>query len=675
MNKRAVAILIGVATLAVSLFWTSCVPPQEEEVLTDIQFSFEDTLIQRIVRLQDLRQAAELYPILYHPNPTYRYLAARAFASFHDSSTVDSLARLLKDPIPEVREMAAFALGQTYDEAAVPHLIGGFMREDTAMRFANAHRAILEAVGKCGNETHLEQISSVSTYTARDTALLEGQALAIYRFGLREITNPAATQLMVKRVAPGTYPTSVALVAAHYLARIPAQLDSADTAPLVRAFERTTNAEVRMALALAVGKTKQTNALTSLIGQFQRERDYRVKCNILRALSNFSYESCRTLATEALRDGNEHVSRSAAQYLLNHSTSEDAAQWWRFAKDSLPTPIQVELYRVANRHLPAYRIEFRDAINYELRTRYAKTTNAYQQAAIVAALGEFPWNYRFLFQEFRTNTNPVVKTAIVEAIQAISDRRDFNAYFGLSAKRVTKEFAQFFTEAISTQAPGPVAVAAVALRSEAHDYRPAFDSTTVLKSVMGQLKLPDMIESYNELGQTLVHLGDTTAFQPIRPEHNHPIDWKLLARIGDTPRMRVKTNKGDFVLELWPMEAPGSVANLVALSGDGFFKDKVFHRVVANFVVQGGSPTGDAYGSLDFSIRSELTPTRFDMTGGLGMASAGLDTEGTQFFVTHSPTPHLDGKYSLFGRVVEGMEVVHRIQVGDRILSTSLLPK
>lgn len=656
-------------------FWSACVPPQEEVILTDINISLDDTLFQRIIRLQDARQAEELYPMLYHPNPSYRYLAARAFASFRDSTTIDSLARLLKDPVPEVREMTAFALGQTYDEAAVPHLIGGFMREDTAMRFANAHRAILEAVGKCGNETHLSQISSVSTYTAKDTALLEGQALAIYRFGLRQITTPAATQLMIDRVAQNAYPTSVALLAAHYLARIPVALDSVMALPLIRAFERNDNVDIRMALAVAVGKTRQTNALTSLIGQYQRERDYRVKSNILRALSNFSYESGRTLATEALRDANEHVARSATQYLLAHSTSEDAAQWWRFAKDSLPKPIQLELYRVANRHLPAYRIEFRDAINYELRNRYAKTTNVYEQAAIVAALGEFPWNYRYLFREFQVNASPVVKTAIVEAIQGISDRNDFNTYFGLSAKRVTKEFAAFFTEAIVSKAPGPVAVAAQALRSDKHDYRPAFDSITVLKNAMGQLKLPAMIESYNELGQTLVHLGDTASFTPIRPDYNHPIDWKLLARIGPTPKMRVKTNRGDFVLELFPTAAPGSVANLVALSSEGFFKNKVFHRVVPNFVIQGGSPTGDAYGSLDYSIRSELSPLRFDEAGYLGMASAGADTEGTQFFITHSPTPHLDGKYSLFGKVLEGMDVVHAIQVGDRILETVLLPK
>ena len=126
------------------------------------------------------------------------------------------------------------------------------------------------------------------------------------------------------------------------------------------------------------------------------------------------------------------------------------------------------------------------------------------------------------------------------------------------------------------------------------------------------------------------------------------------------------------MLQLWPTVAPGSVANIMDLAQTGFLNDKAFHRVVPNFVIQGGSPTGDAYGSLDYSIRSEFSDLHYDEEGLLGMASAGPDTEGPQFFITHSPTLHLDGRYTLFGKVSKGMDVVHSIQVGDRILEASL---
>jgi cyclophilin family peptidyl-prolyl cis-trans isomerase len=94
--------------------------------------------------------------------------------------------------------------------------------------------------------------------------------------------------------------------------------------------------------------------------------------------------------------------------------------------------------------------------------------------------------------------------------------------------------------------------------------------------------------------------------------------------------------------------------------------------VVPNFVIQGGCNRGDGWGSEDYSIRSEFSMRRYT-EGSVGMASAGKDTEGTQWFITHSPTPHLDGRYTIFAVVEEGMDVVHKIEVGDLIEKVELM--
>ena len=86
-----------------------------------------------------------------------------------------------------------------------------------------------------------------------------------------------------------------------------------------------------------------------------------------------------------------------------------------------------------------------------------------------------------------------------------------------------------------------------------------------------------------------------------------------------------------------------------------------------NFVIQGGGTRGDGWGLLDYSIRTEVPMMYYDRGGFVGMASAGKDTEGTQWFITHSPTPHLDGRYSIFAKVVEGMDIVHKLTIGDEI--------
>ena len=142
--------------------------------------------------------------------------------------------------------------------------------------------------------------------------------------------------------------------------------------------------------------------------------------------------------------------------------------------------------------------------------------------------------------------------------------------------------------------------------------------------------------------------------------------------ISKDQRAKIKTLKGDIIIHLLVEDAPGSVVNFVQLSTGKYFDLKTFHRVVPNFVIQGGCNRGDGWGSEDYSIRSEFTRVRYK-EGSVGMASAGKDTEGTQWFITHSPTPHLDGHYTIFAEVVSGMEVVHDIQVGDLIESIELI--
>lgn len=678
METRKYAQIGLLSCLLGLLFWGgACVPPEPEEIITTVELNPADSMFQRISDLQDLRQSEDLYPMLEHANPAYRYLAARAIGSIQEEAAIDSLGRLLFDPVEEVREMAAFALGQIGNPDALPLLIRGFNGQDSISEKKHypSRRAILEAVGKCGDLATLDQISKVTTYTAADTALVEGQAWSIYRFGLRDITSEAGTERMLAFLEPGAFPQTVQLVAANYLARMRVNLDSTVTPALVQAFENSNNADVQMALAIAVGKTQDSEGLTALMAQYQRANDYRVKCNILRALSNYPYESCRTLVVEALRDGNEHVARRAAQYLLENSSPDDAEQWWRFAKDSLPTPIHLELYRVANRHLPAYRTEYRDAINSELRQRFVRERSSYRKASVLRALGEFPWNYRFIYRNGQQTEDLVVRTAVYECLQQIGERQDFARFFGQSSRRVTQELANYFMQAVRSAEPGAVAIGAQALRSEARDYRPYIevDSISVLTRILNELELPAMTESYNELAQTIAYLQGVEAQEPDEPKFNHPIDWKLLNSKGAQPRLRLETDKGSVVLRLWPTVAPGSVANLMDLAQTGFLDDKAFHRVVPNFVIQGGSPSGDAYGSLDYSIRSEFSDIHYDQEGLLGMASAGPDTEGTQFFVTHSPTIHLDGRYTVFGRVLEGMDVIHAIQVGDRIRSAEVV--
>jgi cyclophilin family peptidyl-prolyl cis-trans isomerase len=124
-------------------------------------------------------------------------------------------------------------------------------------------------------------------------------------------------------------------------------------------------------------------------------------------------------------------------------------------------------------------------------------------------------------------------------------------------------------------------------------------------------------------------------------------------------------------LKLFATEAPLTVYNIVSLAEHGYFDGQRFHRVVPNFVVQGGDPRGDGNGGPGYAIRDELTRRRYGR-GTLGMALSGPNTGGSQFFVTHSSQPHLDGGYTVFGELVEGGDVLDRIIQGDRIVRVTV---
>ena len=157
--------------------------------------------------------------------------------------------------------------------------------------------------------------------------------------------------------------------------------------------------------------------------------------------------------------------------------------------------------------------------------------------------------------------------------------------------------------------------------------------------------------------------------QAIRPAPGAPIAAYESPELVDpkvSPHAFIETAKGTIELELWVLDAPQTAQNFIALARKGFFNGLQIHRVVPNFVVQGGDPRGDGSGGPGYSIRDELNDRPY-LRGTVGMALSGPDTGGSQFFITHSPQPHLDAKYTVFGRVVSGMEIVDRIQQLDVI--------
>ena len=133
----------------------------------------------------------------------------------------------------------------------------------------------------------------------------------------------------------------------------------------------------------------------------------------------------------------------------------------------------------------------------------------------------------------------------------------------------------------------------------------------------------------------------------------------------------IETEKGDLVLELFASDVPVTVNNFVFLARDGFYNGTTFHRVIPDFMAQGGDPTGTGTGTPGYSFADEFTE-HTHVTGALSMANSGPNTNGCQFFITYTPQPHLDGKHTVFGQLIEGTDVLEKIEQGDTIIRITI---
>lgn len=135
----------------------------------------------------------------------------------------------------------------------------------------------------------------------------------------------------------------------------------------------------------------------------------------------------------------------------------------------------------------------------------------------------------------------------------------------------------------------------------------------------------------------------------------------------------IETPRGSIVIELYTQHAPKTVNNFVFLAKEGYYDGLLFHRVISDFMIQGGDPTGTGRGGPGYKFEDETkgNPNKHG-TGSLSMANAGPNTNGSQFFITHAPQPHLDGKHTVFGKVVEGQKVVDAIRQGDAMTKVTI---
>lgn len=173
--------------------------------------------------------------------------------------------------------------------------------------------------------------------------------------------------------------------------------------------------------------------------------------------------------------------------------------------------------------------------------------------------------------------------------------------------------------------------------------------------------------------------SNTPGTPPKRKTYSAPPPMKI--DTGKQYTATIETKKGKLILELFAEDVPVTVNNFVFLAREGFYDGVVFHRIIPNFMAQGGDPTGTGMGGPGYSFTDEFTRDASGVlnhkhgTGSLSMANAGPNTNGSQFFITYAPQPHLDGKHTVFGQLLVGMDVLKNLQNGDVMTRVTIQEK
>ncbi|UII22583.1 peptidylprolyl isomerase [Fulvivirga ligni] len=612
---------------------------------------FSDSVIAQIYDLGDKRDTEALLGYFDNENAEYRAKAAELFGSVQDSMAIPKLGLMLNDDSPKVRKAAAYALGQSYDSSAVRFLAEALSTEDSLL----VRREIFEAMGKVVTQPQIELLYKRNI----EEGDKEGLAWGIYRAGLRNVYDGVTTEWAVNLLdSSNNYETR--LGAAHYLARTRDLELAKYKKQLISAATTDTAPNVRMAIVQALRNLSPSSDISDLVTEIiMSKADYRVKINALRTLGQYDYEAIQKAAYNALKDDNVNVAVTAASLIDQKADSTDEVYITEEALKAVNPRVKAALLGTALKITDS-----KDEIFRQIKEQYENSDDPYFKADLLTALSSYLKAYEFIITKTFDANHPAVSTAGISALVSLRYSQDF-------PDELQPAFADIFKQSMESGDIAMVAIVSPVLIDSTLHFKEAYDSIQFLYTAKSKLSLPKDNEALQVLNKTIAYFEGKEELPETKNEFNHPIDWGFVKNIPQNQEVVVKTEKGDITMRMLVNEAPGSVANFIQLAEKGYFNGKNFHRVVPNFVVQGGCNRGDGYGGEDYSIRSEFANLRYQ-DGSVGMASAGKDTEGTQWFITHSPTPHLDGRYTIFAQVTEGMDVVHQIEVGDLIQSVEV---
>jgi len=668
--------------LCAALLAAACAPAAPVAPLPLPLDSAEVEMVGALIEAEDRRgdPGAAIAAGLSHSHPAVRRQAALGAGRLREAEHAPALVALLADPDTAVAATAAFALGRLGDTSVVEAL-AGTLDPGVASARPTVAKESLSALGRLGTErgrsATVALLRESAGRTAADREVAGAALLALWRFN--EPVDPSDVRRWLN-----DRDAEIRWRAAYALARRPNPAATGDllqavddVEPLVR-FLALRGLTASLADSAGISRQASRRAVTDALS----DDDLRVRVQAARTLGSYGAEGVGPLALVA-HDPEPHVVIAVAEG-LGRAGSPDAERALIDLLDHGELQVRTTAFESLVALSPRQARERAEAL--------AGSDDWRERAAVARALASIEnqtGGPRQLSEALLRDRDPRVVAAAVSAIAeapAAGDpwvHRQLLAAAGSGDAPVRAaaftglgriggpELLPLLLDGFAAALDDPHPRAALAALDALHALEAG--GTPVLRSLLRRIPAVDepLIRQ-----RGIAHFGSParrTWGDPFPTEPPQPPEaYRALTRdhlstgaVGDV-RASIETKRGTISLTLFAAEAPLTVENFVRLAEAGYFDGQEWPRVVPAFVIQGGDPRGDTSGGPGYAIRDEINRHRYER-GTLGMALSGPDTGGSQFFITHAPQPHLDGDYTVFGRVEAGMEVVDRVTVGERI--------
>lgn len=640
----------------------------------------------RVLAVADARRAdtAVILPAMRHAAPAVRAAATLAAGQVHLRAAAPTLRAMLGDADTAVAARAAFALGLLRDTTSVPALDSAVSSADPTVA-AQAAFALGE-IGEPSRDAISRRLAG-ATSTVRAELLMAAAKLRPVP-AAPVVAALASPDLCVRWAAAYALSRPRVAAGASALIALPDDSRSADTARVAGSYE-CAPAEIRAQVARGLVRATAGDSLAARavvrLRALASDADPHVRINALRSLASFGDSAVAPIVV-ATRDADANVRIAAAQALAGRALAADLwGALWRADTSLMYRRSLLESATRSGVTLPAHD-EWRAAADWRMRAALADA----------AALAPSAGRGTALAAPLLADADPRVRQSAVGAVAAFLDSagaprrptllaalRDADFFVRATALLALADSAR------AAEVPAVLASYALAARDSGNDARIAAiryvaaawrrDSAAFgdsLRRAVGALRPSDdpLVRAEARGVAPLARWPGIEGTPRAQRWYEGVVrDYVAPALAGQPLRARIETARGPVTLELLAVDAPLTVENFVRLAREGFYRNVRFHRVVPNFVAQDGDPRGDGNGGPGYAIRDELNLQRYSR-GAVGMALSGPDTGGSQYFLTLSPQPHLDARYTIFARVVGGQDVMDRLVQGDAIANIVILP-